>query len=315
MPTLSNQHVQRVVSSFTHQLHNLFGANLLGFYLYGSVSLGAYEEGISDIDFLAVLAQEMTPLQLIKLRRAYQTACEKDALAKTFEGNFILQNKLFLDNTVPCPQVYDGAFHVAAPRDWNAVTLYNLYHHGLSVKGPSPKSLLTPVTERDLIKTMLGNLLYLEQRMPYYAQHSLEYQVFGVLTLCRILYTVETGKITSKRQAAEYVLGKGEIVGVERTGTGSNGFGLTEPWLGIVRMALALLDRAVATTASKDMTNRVNLHSHSRQDKADFADQSVNDIRADFPIKDLADEDALVAFVRLVKGMTEEIVAGNKKWK
>ena len=44
--------------------------------------------------------------------------------------------------------------------------------------------------------------------MPHYVQAGAATQVFGVLSLCRVLHTLRTGEIVSKLEAAQWALGE-----------------------------------------------------------------------------------------------------------
>jgi hypothetical protein len=72
------------------------------------------------------------------------------------------------------------------------------------IYGPAPDTLIDPVTI-DEIQLQVHELLNtfwrarLDDRAFF---HSREYQAFGVLTMCRALYTLREGVIGSKSQAA-----------------------------------------------------------------------------------------------------------------
>ncbi len=50
------------------------------------------------------------------------------------------------------------------------------------------------------------NLDFLSRRMPRYVVGGTEHQVFGVLTLCRVLYTLHTQEVASKATAAAWAM-------------------------------------------------------------------------------------------------------------
>jgi hypothetical protein len=58
-----------------------------------------------------------------------------------------------------------------------------------------------------LTENMRRNLAFLVGGMPPYTLSGTEAQVFGVLTLCRVLYTLRTGAVASKEAAAAWALG------------------------------------------------------------------------------------------------------------
>jgi len=77
--------------------------------------------------------------------------------------------------------------------------------------GPDPKSLIDPVAKEQLRREALAGI-------DEYAAWALEpteaagpmsrwKQPYLVLTLCRLLNTLETGRVVSKRDAAEWALG------------------------------------------------------------------------------------------------------------
>jgi Domain of unknown function (DUF4111) len=65
-----------------------------------------------------------------------------------------------------------------------------------------------PVEDEKLAENMRRNLAYLTRRMPAYVRSGTGGQVFGVLSLCRSLYTLRTGEITGKAPAAQWALGE-----------------------------------------------------------------------------------------------------------
>lgn len=198
--------IEQTVAHLIDVLESVAVTPLRGFYLHGSIALGAYDERISDVDFLAVTDRELKKAEVLLLEEAFYDSLSKHPLLRKFEGNIISADRLQLADFSACPQCYQGEFSFAPPRDFNAVTLHSLREFGVTVVGESPSRLIKPVSLFDLLKTMQGNLLYLQQKIPEYADKGTDFKVFGVLTLCRILFTVRTGQITSKREAALYAV-------------------------------------------------------------------------------------------------------------
>ncbi len=220
------EHVKLSIEQFIRAIKQAIGAELVGFYLYGSLALSAYREPLSDIDFLAVTAGELSEEAVFLLECTYANQLVDNPLVKRLEGNFIPRWRLLADGEFACPQCDEGEFRVASPRDYNSVTLYSLRNWGVTMFGPPPEQLLPPVDKRAVMRTMLGNLLFLQERMPYYAENGVDLQVFGVLTLCRILYTANTGDIASKEQAARYAIAR-----------------LAFPWRELVGQALVVWEK------------------------------------------------------------------------
>ena len=104
---------------------------------------------------------------------------------------------LYLDN---------GATELTRDNHCNtAVVRWSLREHGVVLAGPDPKSLLDPVSAEQLSAEILSVLPEWEAwaktpGMSRWRQPTL------VLSFCRLLHTLETGRVTSKREAGEWAL-------------------------------------------------------------------------------------------------------------
>lgn len=83
---------------------------------------------------------------------------------------------------------------------------HTLRRRGVSVRGPLAADVVPLVTDKELAENMRRNLDFLRRQMPLYVTMGTEETVFGVLSLCRILYTLRTGEIVGKVAAAYWAL-------------------------------------------------------------------------------------------------------------
>jgi hypothetical protein len=114
--------------------------------------------------------------------------------------------------------------------DW-VIQRYSLRERGITLAGPSPQSLIDPVSPNDLRQAVVDVL-------PLWAKPILDdplqiknqgYQSFVVLSLCRMLYTLQYGTIISKPVAAQWgrdTLGKQRIPLIKRAWLGRQNPGL-----------------------------------------------------------------------------------------
>jgi hypothetical protein len=66
------------------------GEQLIGLYLYGSLAIGGFKPGRSDIDFLAVTAAELSPAELAALQGMHRRlAAGPSPWAGELEGSYI----------------------------------------------------------------------------------------------------------------------------------------------------------------------------------------------------------------------------------
>jgi hypothetical protein len=88
---------------------------------------------------------------------------------------------------------------------WN-VHRHILRQRGITILGPDPKTLIDPVTPTALKQAMLPAL---SGWATYLLNHPEEirhrgYQSYIILTLCRILYTLQSGDVASKLKSANW---------------------------------------------------------------------------------------------------------------
>lgn len=90
--------------------------------------------------------------------------------------------------------------------DWWIIHRHILRERGITLVGPAPDTLIDPVSPNDLRRAMLSIL-------NGWAMHVLNnpnlinsrgYQSYVVLTLCRIIYTLQFGEVVSKPFAARW---------------------------------------------------------------------------------------------------------------
>ena len=93
-------------------------------------------------------------------------------------------------------------------RSWWRVHLAVLRAQGVTLAGPVPQTCIDPVTPQALQRTIA-------ETVPGWATPNLDdptllrshgSQAYVVLTLCRMLYTLQTGRVASKRVAARWAL-------------------------------------------------------------------------------------------------------------
>lgn len=87
---------------------------------------------------------------------------------------------------------------------------YILRDKGIAIAGPDIKHLIKEISLQDLKLAIQKNLHeYWEINLGDFSKFGRsDYQVFAILTMCRTLYSLETGKITSKIEAAQWAIKK-----------------------------------------------------------------------------------------------------------
>ena len=208
-----------VLHGHAERLRDALGDSLIGMYLLGSLAIGDFD-GTSDIDFVVVTADEMSESQVEQVQSVHdQTYGQDTRWVKHLEYSFFPLNILRHPSS---PFSNDGRvqdkdrdlwyFEHGSPRiersdhDNSLVTRWTLREKGVTVVGPEPFSLLGPVSPNALRAEIQDSLVgwgdeLLEDAEPYRNRF---FQVFIVLHYCRMLQDLNEGRITSKREGAEW---------------------------------------------------------------------------------------------------------------
>lgn len=189
----------------------VLGAHLLALYLDGSLARGGFDAA-SDIDFVAVVPSQLDDTTFAALQQMHAAIGQLDyRLARDIEGFYVPLAGL---------RRYDPANSLFANLERGAteclkweqigqawiVHRYILREYGLVLAGPPPASLIDAIPPSQLQSTMRTAL---QEWSDYVlaAPHLLTqpgYQSYAVLTLCRMVYTLQHADILPKAQAAAW---------------------------------------------------------------------------------------------------------------
>jgi hypothetical protein len=183
---------------------------LVGFYLYGSLSLGDFDLESSDVDFLFVTENDIAGKLLGDLRDMHASiAASGLRYADHLEGSYIPRRAMRRYN----PQ---DATHPTIGVDWEFCVEWHgsnwilerhiVWEHGIVVWGPPPDTLIDPVAPEEIRVAVCEKLrdFWSEQLSGPEWLHPRDYQAFAVLTMCRALYTLSYGEVVSKPRAAAW---------------------------------------------------------------------------------------------------------------
>ena len=214
IPAQPYPELREVLDIFVTEVKTELTKNLIGVYLVGSLASGDFDLD-SDIDFLVVISTELTETNKKRLqdiqRKIYEIDCYP---AKHLEGSYISidalndwstvgEKKLFyFDNgsTTPEQSVHDNNWHVR----------WILRERGIALVGQTPETLLPQIPLSELLGEMKTSI---RQIMPTFEEdihqplnflNSQFGQSFVVLTYCRMLHTLHTGEVQSKKAGVKW---------------------------------------------------------------------------------------------------------------
>jgi hypothetical protein len=189
-----------------------------GLYLVGSVALDDWVDGVSDVDFVAVLAEPATDDDVGYLRTIHALLHE-EIPSPAFEGVYLAWGDLVVEPATGLhrPWVLDGQVHHDGDCfEINPITWYTLATQGVLVRGPAIARLDIPTDVEARVRFVLDNLstYWTDVRDGVSAACDTEPDaafgassfVWCALGALRLHYTAFTGEVTSKRGAAEHGL-------------------------------------------------------------------------------------------------------------
>ena len=206
---------RRDVNAILDLLHSnikeILQDQFVGMYLFGSLANGDFDQH-SDIDILVVTKAEISNDIFSSLQIMHARVADIDSTwATQLEVSYIPQKALrrFDPANILHPHMDRGSgesLHMLAHEsDW-IVQRHILRERGIILEGPTPQFLIDPISASDL-QQAVANVL------PLWAKPVLDdpdqiksrgYQSYIVLSLCRMLYTLQCGTIISKRAAADW---------------------------------------------------------------------------------------------------------------
>lgn len=193
----------------------VLGNQLVGMYLYGSLSSGDFNPETSDIDFLVVTTSSLSDKTIADLETMHHRIWKSGSKwAAKLEGSYIPRREIRKHNprSGPCPTVNESRFYLdTRGSDW-IIQRHVIREQGVILAGPDPKTLIDPVSPQDIRRAVKGILnewwFPMLEDPSWLRKHGTEYHKYAILTMCRALYTLENGTIVSKPVAARWVQSK-----------------------------------------------------------------------------------------------------------
>ena len=208
--------VNEILQFFTSGVIDIFGKNLTGIYLTGSLSYGAFHYDRSDIDTTVILNNPISPVELEAIKNFHkQIETKFNKWAKRLECTYTPIEMLpsILPPEKPRPWYWggEGILYEEAPygNEW-IINNYLLYNYAIPLVGPNFKDLTNPIDIEEVQKACIRDL-FTEWEPKIANKDWLDdshYESYFILNLCRILYTVICKSASTKDAATAWAKNK-----------------------------------------------------------------------------------------------------------
>jgi predicted nucleotidyltransferase len=184
------------------------GANFCGLYLQGSFAVGDADEH-SDVDFVAVTNDAVAADELARLQSLHaRLYALPSPWAQHLEGSYVPRRDLRREDDARYWFLDNGAVELVLDTHCNtALVRWVLREHGINLAGPDPATLVDPVSPEQLraeALALLDEYVAWAPEPTNAGRMSRWKQPYLVTTYCRILHTIDSGRIVSKRAALEW---------------------------------------------------------------------------------------------------------------
>ena len=179
---------------------------LAALWAHGSLALGDYQPGRSDLDLVALIETAPASEQKQDLLRVHK-ALHSAPLAEKLHCSYVVRSELDDTDRSHLTWAHGELFE----RIVSPVTRRELCQGGLSLLGPDPATVVPPVTDDELADYIRGDMRdywYPKTVMPDLWLADIWVDL-GLLTFARATVTLREGRLITKREALDVLAGLG----------------------------------------------------------------------------------------------------------
>jgi len=179
--------------------------NLVGIYLWGSLTYDAFDETCSDVDCVGVTRRDLDDREFSELDKWFKNKEEQNRWVERIDMRFVIEHE-FLDKASRCCGFYHYMGKLARHgSDGNPIIWMNIAQFGITLWGKDAKLIAPHVSGQCLNDALLLELSYLQEDLASNtgdrSGKAFIHNAYAVLTACRILYSAHHRALASKGQA------------------------------------------------------------------------------------------------------------------
>jgi len=207
------EEVNSLLSRVPEALTRLLGTNLVGLYVYGSLFEASFDPSRSDVDRIAVTEQALAELEFHQLKEWLTEAAAINPWYGRLQMSFLIRGHVLAEDPRAC--LFQFGVLERTGSDGNPLIWMDFFQRGRTLWGAPPESFLPEITPAIFHQALVREVGYLSEELCVKTdsrwRDDLCYRVYAVLTLCRILYSARTGRVTSKTRAGQWALDRASL--------------------------------------------------------------------------------------------------------
>ena len=200
-----------LLDQITAQLPVILGSNLVGIYLYGSITNSSFNPLRSDIDCIVVTRSRVSENQFRRLREWFENMAKTNSWTTRLQMSFLVESQLLVcsdpSNLTSC--LYQFGKLQRCGSDGNPIIWLDHLRVGRTLVGPAATSFLPEITAELMHAALQREIGYLRDELasPESEWRNVPmYRAYATLTICRILYTRANDSVVSKPIAARWAM-------------------------------------------------------------------------------------------------------------
>jgi hypothetical protein len=179
--------------------------DLVGIYLWGSLTYNAFDATCSDVD-----SMDLDDREFSELDEWFRNKKDQNRWVERIDMRFVIENE-FLDKASRCCGFYHHTGKlVRHGSDGNPIIWLNIAQSGITLWGKDPNLIVPQVSDECLNDALLLELNYLKEglasKLGDRSDKAFMYNAYAVLTACRILYSAHHRTLVSKDQAYTWAI-------------------------------------------------------------------------------------------------------------
>jgi aminoglycoside adenylyltransferase-like protein len=202
------QDLSNLLEEMAADLPAILSGNLVGIYLWGSLTYNAFDEACSDVDCVAVTERDIDDREFSELDAWFKG--NSNRWVRRLDMRFVINHE-FLDKTSRCCGFYHYIGELTRhDSDGNPFIWINVAQSGITLWGKDARLIAPLVTEQCLYDALLLELNYLKEDLTSNAgdrsDKAFIHNAYAVLTACRIFYSAHHKALVSKNQACAWAM-------------------------------------------------------------------------------------------------------------